>query len=295
MKFIRVANFAVSSGSVVSAVALSLFSSACATEPATDNTSSFELSGPSTLDPPIAQNPRSPRSVVRPALTPGAKQVGYYDMTAEIGLSYQTSAITAGGGSPVTIDDPSAAELTKLNVFWVNNPDNLSYDSKYVNRLTDIASAVQKGMILVIHDREVTDAAKILPNGGTFSFVRDTEANIDIRDASTVVTTGLDNTSLDGGNFSDHGFAVDTSLPAKAKLILSTGTPSQIVTFCYAVGQGAVIYSSIPLDFYMQGQGPNPPQANLANIYAPNVVKYALAGACAQKGGPQPTPNVTHL
>jgi hypothetical protein len=218
-------------------------------------------------------------------------------MSAELGQSYQTPPITTAGGVPVLIDDPSAAELANLNVLWVNNPDNSSYGPGYLNRLSDIAAAVKKGMILVIHDREVSDAASILPDGQAFTIIRDftEEADINIHDASTVVTTDLTDVSLDGGDASSHGFAIDASLPAKAKLILSQTTHSHIVTFCYPEGQGAVIYSTIPLDFYLQGQGPNPPQSNLANIYAPNVVNYALAGACAQAlGGPKPTPNVIH-
>jgi len=288
MTFMRMVSFA-----SISASALAL-SASCATEPATDSASSFVRSGPSTLDPPLAPDPAPSRRLVHPALTKGAKQVGYYDMSAGFGQNYEISPITAAGGTAVLIDDPSASELANLNVLFVTNPENGFYGSGYLNRLSDIAAAVKKGMILVIHDREVSDAASILPDGQAFSIIRDftEDADINIHDASTVVTTGLTDASLDGGDSSSHGFAIDTSLPAKAKLFLSQTTPSHIVTFCYPEGQGAVIYSTIPLDFYLQGLGPNPPQANLANIYAPNVVKYALAGACGHPSGPQPTPNV---
>jgi hypothetical protein len=202
------------------------------------------------------------------------------------------AAIVAGGGTPINIDDPSAAAIANLNVLWVLNPDNFGFGAEYLSRVPDIAAAVQNGMVLVIHDRAVSGASSILPGGAGFTITRDfTEgADINLRDASTVVTAGLDNTSLDGGNFSDHGFALASTLPAKSKLILSSTTKDRIVTFCYPVGKGAVIYSTIPLDFYLQGEGPNPPGNNLAGIYAPNVVKYADAGACSLRG-PQPTPN----
>src|SRR5262249_11752871 len=57
---------------------------------------------------------------------------------------------------------------------------------------------------------------------------------------------------------------------------------NQIVTFAYAYGNGAVIYSTIPLDKFLAGSGPNPPRANFTGIYAPNVIQYAallFAGA----------------
>src|SRR6187455_3018780 len=37
---------------------------------------------------------------------------------------------------------------------------------------------------------------------------------------------------------------------------------------------GFVYYSTIPLDFYLDGSGPNPPQQNFARIYAPNMLAY---------------------
>ena len=106
----------------------------------------------------------------------------------------------------------------------------------------------------------------------------------------------LNNTSLDNGNLSTHGYTVEGSLPsnedddssdddsdddASAVKILSRADPTQIVDFCYQFQGGAVYYSSIPLDFYLVGAGPNPPRDNMRFIYAPNVVAYGIDGACA--------------
>jgi hypothetical protein len=289
MYILRVAKF----GLVVNIV----FSASCAMEPSTTGAISEEQ-GPSTLDPPIRRAEKAPATVPAPigeARVPGARQVGYYDMSAFSGQPYEVAPIVAGGGTPITIFDPSAAALTNLNVLWVDNPDNAGFGAGYVARLPDIAAAVQSGMVLVIHDRAVDNAASILPGGAGIGIFRnfDESADINIRDSSTQVTAGLDNASLDGGNFSDHGFASDVTLPAHAKLILSSTSANRIVTFCYPMGQGAVIYSTIPLDFYLQGGGTNPPGDNLRGIYAPNVVKYAAAGACSQRG-PRPTPNAQH-
>jgi hypothetical protein len=96
---------------------------------------------------------------------------------------------------------------------------------------------------------------------------------------STLVISGphgtIDNTSLDGGNYSNHGFAVGSSLPASATRILSAGPNSNnVAAFSYPLGSGAVYYSTIPLDWYLDGSGPNPPQDNFATIYTPNVLTY---------------------
>jgi hypothetical protein len=285
-------------------LAVIVVSASCGTEPSTSTLIAkvtTATSGASTLDPPIppaapAATPAVARARVTAALVAGAKQVGYYDMTTASGQPYQVTPITAAGATAIDITDPSSQQLAHLNVLWVNNPDNGGYSSPYVARLTDIAAAVQAGMVLVIHDRFVSGAAGILPGGDGFSVNRDfTEsADINLRDTSTPITVGLTDASLDGGNASSHGFTLASTLPETAKLALTATTPSHIVTFCYPVGLGAVIYSTIPLDFYLQNQGNSQLNTNMDTIYAPNVVTYAIAGACSQQvviSGPRPTPN----
>jgi hypothetical protein len=271
-----------------------LFSASCTTEPSTSSRELKEV-GVSTLDRPVPSHrdaTAAVRAPARAAIVAGAKQVGYYDMFAGEGQSYQLTAIAAAGGTAVNVFDPDAAGLASLNVFWVLNPDNDRFGSEYLARLASIDAAVQNGMILVIHDRAVTNAASILPGGAAAGIFRDfaEPADINIRDASTAVTAGMTNSSLDGGGFSSHGFALANTLPARAKLILSTTTSDHIVTFCYPAGRGAVIYSSIPLDAYLHGTGS--PLLDAMAAYASNVVTYALAGACRQvTTGPRPTPN----
>jgi len=54
--------------------------------------------------------------------------------------------------------------------------------------------------------------------------------------------------------------------------LLSTTDPTHIVTFAYPFGAGWVIYSTIPLDFYLNGSGGI--RTQMQN-YAANVVAYA--------------------
>src|SRR5207249_212674 len=62
----------------------------------------------------------------------------------------------------------------------------------------------------------------------------------------------------------------------------------------YGFGSGMVIYSSIPLDYYLQGSGSIPA---FADIYAPNVIAYAasLAHPVPLDFGDAPAPYPTLL
>ncbi len=207
--------------------------------------------------------------------------VGYYDMTLGQGNPNQVAAIVASGQTPVQLFDLTAADLVDIQVIDVQNPNNSGYGTEYISRLTEIQNAVNAGAVLVIHDRFVDSAETILPGGAGFNVVRDFSdaSNIDVLDNTTLVTNGpggiVNNTTLDGGNSSSHGFAFSNSLPVAAKQILTTGDATHIVTFGYDFGAGAVVYSSIPLDFYRGGV------TAFATIYAPNVIAYAADRAPA--------------
>jgi len=216
-----------------------------------------------------------------------AVNVGYYDMSLGTGNPNQVTPITTAGQTAVSLSDLQAVDLAGVKVLVVQNPSNGSYGAEYLSRLAAIQTAVANGLILVIHDRYVlndagTEGAKsILPGGANFVILRDFSDpdNVDVRDGSTPVTNGaggvVTSASLDNGNFSDHGYADASSLPVGTKLILSRTDPQRIVTFLYPYGNGAVLYSTIPLDGFLAGLGPDPPRTAFANTYAVNVVDYA--------------------
>ena len=204
------------------------------------------------------------------------------------GSANQVASIIAAGQTPVLMTDLSAADLVGIDVLYVQNPSNGNYGAEYVSRLADIDAAVTAGMSLIIHDRYVTPAETILPGGAGFNIIRDFTdgASIDILDNTTLVTNGpggvLNNASLDGGTSSSHGFAVAGSLPGDSVDILSQTDPTSIVTTCYPFGDGTVVYSTIPLDYYLAGAQPGITGDNFRNIYAPNIVAYAAEGGCAE-------------
>ncbi len=216
-------------------------------------------------------------------------KVGYYDMFLGAGNANQVPPITADANNcAVQLVDLQSSDLSEIKVLFVQNPSNGGYGAEYLSRLADVEAAVADGMILVLHDRYVTGASgptSILPGGSAFVAQRDLTApesnDVNILDATSPVVAGLSSTSLDGGAFSNHGYVLAETLPAGAKPILWRPKPgdalsrNRIVTFAYAYGDGAVIYSTIPLDQFLAGSGPNPPRNNFTGIYAPNVVHYA--------------------
>jgi len=204
-----------------------------------------------------------------------ATTVGFF------GAANAAGAITADGFTAVALNNLTAANLVGLDVLWIFNPNNGAPSATITNNQAAINAFVLAGGVLSFDDRNVNQgvsAATYLPGGGGINFTNLFGANIDISTPGTLVTNGpggvITNTNLDGGNFSNHGYALLASLPAGAIPILNNGDPTHIVDFTYGFGQGAVYYSTIPLDFYLSPSGNNPPADAFRNIYARNELAY---------------------
>lgn len=194
--------------------------------------------------------------------------------------------VTGLGHSAAILGDLSDLSLSGIDVLWILNGSNSSQPAADAAVLS---SFVSDGGVLLFHDRHVTSAASTLPGGGAITFVRgdsitlpavDDDANIQIVGGSTLVTNGpggvLDDSSLDGGNSSSHGYGEAATLPAGVK-ILSRFSASEAVDFSYDLGTGAVYYSTIPLDYYLGGGGSVFPGNAFRNVYARNVAAYAAS------------------
>jgi hypothetical protein len=215
--------------------------------------------------------------------------VGYYEMGSGGGVANQVPPITTAGETPILLGGLADFDLAGIDILFINNPSNGDYDAEFLNNVDAIAAWVEAGGKLVFHDRWVDPAETVLPGGATFEIVRDTDepedAEIEVIDDTTLVTDGpggvLDDTSLDGGTSSSHGYAVLGSLPSNGTFILSRTSETEIVTFSYCFGDGGVLFSSIPLDFYLAGDGPAEVNANM-QIYAANVIAYSAQELCSQ-------------
>ncbi len=226
--------------------------------------------------------------VLAPATAPSTAAgpiVGYYELTNQEGQAFQVPPIVAAGGTPVLLTNVSAAELGGINVLLADNRSNDEFGAEWVANVAAIDAAIQAGMTLVVHDFYVTSAASDIPGAGGITFTR-TFTNHDIIDINiaSIVSNGpagiLDDTSLDGGNSSSHGFATIATLPPGSTCyLIRDGFPDHCVAFSYPYGSGVVYYSSIPLAFYLEGSGTNPPRDNFTTVYAPNVIAGAINGS----------------
>ena len=204
--------------------------------------------------------------------------IGYYDLTLNQGAGPQLAPIVAAGLQAVNIGSLATADLSQIDVLFVQNPDNGGYSSVFRNNLAKVHQFISNGGVLIFHDRHVSTAASILP-GSPGTIVRDfnDDRNVNIVDNTTLVTNGpggvITNTSLDNGNSSTHGWISSTTMPAGGRGILSRTDPTRLVLYSYPFGQGKVIYSTIPLDFYLNGSGDPTLNTNMRN-YAANVIAY---------------------
>lgn len=220
-------------------------------------------------------------SSLRPTQAAGST-IGYYDILAGFGTSSLLGPILATGGTPVSINTLSPTELDSVDVLFAVNSSNASYGAEYTTALPDIDTAIQDGLIFVLHDMRVTEAASQLPGGSGISFTRQLTNDVDVLNAS-VGDSGpygsLDNDDLDNGDQSAHGYADRSTLPAGATCyLIMGGAPSQCVSFSYPYGDGLVYYSTIPLPFFLAGFGDELFRNTLLNIYAPNITYGAIVG-----------------
>lgn len=211
----------------------------------------------------------------------------------------QEPPILLAGHTPVWIDVPDAATLAGCEILFAQNESNDGFNTEWADNLPAIAAAVQGGMVLVFHDRAVGveeeggdpelpgNAADFVPGLSGAVCVRDfsDDEAIDVVTGGTAVTDGpfgvIDDSSLDGGSSSSHGYCTQASLPTGATSFLSRTISTESVAFAYFHGAGTVYYSTMPLDYYLDGSGDDPPRETYNTVYAPNVLTYAAEASPA--------------
>ena len=207
--------------------------------------------------------------------------IGYYDMSLGQGNSTQASSITTAGHTAVNMSTLSASDLAGVDVLIVQNPSNSSYGAEFLLALDDISSAVSNGLVMYVNDRYVSGASTILGGLSSPTMTKTGGSDITVLDTSTVLAEGpgghLNDTSLDGGSSSYHGYVDENSLPTSSTALLSTADSIQIVDFAYAHGTGGVVYSSIPLDYYLGTSSTSTVITNMSTVYAPNAVQFAAS------------------
>jgi hypothetical protein len=216
--------------------------------------------------------------------------VGYYT-DYNTGSTGPNAPIVANGYTAVQITDITTFNLSTIKILMIDESANGSPSAALLSQATAISNWVNGGGIVAIHDRNVcAGTCTPVPGSAGISFVRSPGTVINVQTGGTLVTNGpfgvIDNTTLGGGNYSDHGYSGFTTLPGGAVGILNNGTPNNMVAYTYRFGSGWVYYSTIPLDYYLDNNGSVP---GFKNIYAPNMLAYLGSLSTGPTVGTVPT------
>jgi hypothetical protein len=129
----------------------------------------------------------------------------------------------------------------------------------------------------------VSNAENILFGEEPANIIRNfsNSTNVDVVDNTTVLAEGpggiLTDTSIDQGFSSSHGYTKEETLPDDSLALLNNGIDNRLVDFVYKYGDGAVIYSTIPLDFYLGSSYGAQFRPNFKDIYAPNIIQFGAS------------------
>ena len=183
--------------------------------------------------------------------------VGYYDASRGSGNNSMVRAINIAGYNSKSLSTLSDAELENVDIILTQNPSNSNLGNELFNNRSNIAEAVEDGSVFILHDRYVgSRVEQFLPGfDRSEGIYRDFSRSRDIDIAYEPLKSGpggnLTNQSLDNGSSSSHGYARVDQLPDGSISLLNTGIANNSVTFAYGYGEGAVVYSSIPIDYYI--------------------------------------------
>jgi hypothetical protein len=217
---------------------------------------------------------------------PSRGVVGYYTDFNEFSTGPEDS-ILAAGFTPIQILDISTFDFDRLSVLVLNEASYYQIQENLIARVDDLAAWVKNGGRLIIHDQFVDGgnltAHPLLVGAGATILHKSEGSDIDIvLPADTLVTTGphgsLDDSSLDEGFYSDHGYAELATLPTGTRpILIQGGGPDRVVAFSYGLGAGLIYYATIPLDYYLDYDSGNSLSETFRNVYLPNVIEHAVS------------------
>ena len=184
--------------------------------------------------------------------------VGYHSIETSSAPSFLVDEIEGSGNIAIAVPVLSAEALAGIDLLYLVNPSNYNFSPAYLAALPAITTAVENGLHLVMFDRQVSQAATALPGAQGITFVRrdgSDDADIDLAPNAPgtffeTTDPDLNDTDLDGGRSSSHGYADVATLPDDAVNLLTRPDDSQSVAFAYNFGAGSVFYSTIPVDYY---------------------------------------------
>lgn len=207
--------------------------------------------------------------------------VGYYDLLRNIGRPEQATPITFIGETAIDVGDIATADLSIFDMLFFQNPNSGPPAAPYSDQanLDKVADFVNNGGMLVFHDRNVATIENFLP-GSPGNLVQDlgaTRTEFEVIDELTHLALGpggvIDDNNLESANSLTFGYVDADTVPHGSIGLLSRNDPDHWTTYAYPYGRGWVLYSSIPLDFYLLSGNPD----IMRDVYAPNILAEARA------------------
>jgi Ca2+-binding RTX toxin-like protein len=201
-------------------------------------------------------------------------KIGYYYMDDNQGAAYQADVIADIGQSALQLT--TLANLGASAVVYLDNGNGGSYNADFLTNQSHLLDFVNAGGVLMMHDRFA---------GGTFvgGYTHDTDgpysADINFVNDTGKVADGpfgqLTDFSLDHYDLSNHGVADISGWQDSRIFVVTTSMdPTKLVTMVQALGDGELIYSSIPVDFWV-GDSVSGHDANMT-AYTENLLSYAV-------------------
>jgi hypothetical protein len=208
--------------------------------------------------------------------------VGFVD-DRESGIG-DADYIRAAGHTPVVLSDADLTpdvlnQLDALIIALGNGDRPESLMANYSN----VLNWVQAGGALIIHDSNPVGNAQqdIVPGLDDATFVWSPSAEMNVLDSNAPIVNGLFGTvmddTLDNGCYSNHGYVMAESLPGDVDQVMDADLdPSHVAVVQYAFGNGTTIYSTIPAEFYTNGNYLGDFATRLGTTYLRNELNAAL-------------------
>ena len=199
-------------------------------------------------------------AIVGGSATPGAIRMGLIQDQGSWGNTTVDTTVATGLGFTVTTILSSTLSTVNFSNFDLVVLAGDQSTTTYTNVQTNMArieSWVAAGGVWIANDAATSIpfpySYDVMPGAPGVTVTGIGGADINVLAPASGLITGpggvITNTTLDGGNYSDHGYTTST-LPAGAVADLSTATATQIVAFDYAYGLGHAIIHTVPVEYY---------------------------------------------
>ncbi len=183
----------------------------------------------------------------------------------------------------VTEEVVAAATDPRQEVGWLDARDLGLSQERLLPRLRE---RIEAGARWVVHDPELGLLAALAPELAADGRARRLEpaspaARQPLHGVNRLEDWPVEDELPADPAFASHGGTVDASgIEGAVVFVSEDGSRTRAVTLCLPLGEGALVYSTIPVREYLRGREDSPFGAFLREVYAPTLAQYAAWGAC---------------